>query len=173
MKFVAYVILSLLLNSSLCLAQDSQSGAQLIAKAQREYATKRRMLWLILALALMFTSAYSITRWVGAIGAISGWVGLPQFAASIRVLQMQIQWWKTLALVLPFLAAFLLGLSSQRPRDSASPLPRVFPVESSRWTLPLERYLGRLAISMLGTLGFSLCLFLVGFLLYKLNLHTN
>jgi hypothetical protein len=130
------------------------------SEACATHPSKRRIPWVLMALALMFTSAYSITRWVGAVGAISGWVGLPQYAASSRMLQMEIQWWKALALALPFLAALVLGLGAQGSTGSG-------PDESRRWSLPFERYLGRLAISILGTVGFTLCLLLIGFLLYK------
>jgi hypothetical protein len=79
---------------------------------------------------------------------------------------MEVQWWKALALALPFLAALVLGLAAQGSTSSG-------PDESGRWSLPFERYLGRLAIAVLGTFGFTLCLCLIGFLVYKLEVRVN
>jgi hypothetical protein len=138
-----------------------------------QWPSKRRIPWLLVALALMFTSAYSITRWVGAVGAISGWVGLPQYAASSRMLQMEVQWWKALALALPFVAALVLGLGAQGSTGPDGSSMQGYPGESHSWTLPFQRYLGRLVVSVLGTFGFTLCMFLLGFLLYKLGIHTG
>jgi len=55
----------------------------------------RRIAWLLVALGLMFTSAYSIFRWLGVVGAVSGWMGLPQYEAEVPKLQREgeVWWW--------------------------------------------------------------------------------
>ena len=67
---------------------------------------KGRWAWLLLSTAAMFVSAYSVFGWMGAVGRISGWVGLPQYEAQIPRLRAQAE----LAVALPFLAAWFLGL---------------------------------------------------------------
>jgi hypothetical protein len=91
------------------------------------------------------------------------WAGLPQYATAVHEIRGQAAWWAGLALVLPFLAAMLLGLSAHPPASR----------ELQTWVSPVRRYLGPLAISVIGTLIFALFLLLVGFLLYKMGIHAG
>ena len=114
------------------------------------------MVWLSVSAIAMFASAFSIFGWLGAAGRISGWTGLPQYEAQIPHQRTQANVWETLALTLPFLAAVFvwLGRCDSENRDEVP-----FGVQCGRC----------LGISILGTLGFVLCLFLLGELLHKLR----
>ena len=70
---------------------------------------KRRLTWLAIAAVVMFTCAYSVTRWLGLVGMISGWTGLEEHQAEIPNLRVQAEIWETLTLALPFLAALWFG----------------------------------------------------------------
>jgi hypothetical protein len=120
----------------------------------------------------MFVSAYSVFGWMGAVGRISGWIGLPQYEAEIPKLRTEGELWWWLAMALPLVAALLLGLGKDEtsPKiEHAGPTVVTYPAEpkAEEWTAPIVRYFARLVISVLGTLGFALCLFLVGFLFHK------
>lgn len=132
----------------------------------------RRIAWLLVAVGLMFTSAYSIFRWLVVVGAVSGWTGLSQYEAEIPKLQREGEVWWWAAIALPLVAALLLGLGKEETSpqiEHAGPTVVTYPAESKaqEWTTPIAGYFTRLVISVLGTLGFALCLFLVGFLFYK------
>jgi len=127
-----------------------------------------RIPWTLLALALMFASAYSAMRWIGAVGAISGWIGLPQYANQLPKLTVEAEWWKRLGLVLPFAAAFVLGLGKSHLHGTNEP-----PNATEPWFSPILRYVGRLAASVAGTLAFIFCLLLIGFVLAKLGVHSG
>jgi len=129
-----------------------------------QWPAKRRIPWLLGALALMFGSAYSILRLFGIAGAISGWVGLPQYAAQIPKLEADASWWKMLAAALPFLAALLLGFGRDKVASSTESRGRFGTIVS---------YLLRLVVSGVGTLGFVVLLLLVLFVLYKVGFHTG
>jgi hypothetical protein len=143
------------------------------------WPVKRRIPWLLGSLALMFGSAYSILRLFGIAGAVSGWIGLPQYAAQIPMLEAQARWWEALAVTMPFLAALLLGFGRDevdRRLDRAEPSGQTvatYSVESREWLAPIARYLLRLAVSGLGTLAFMVLLLLVLFVFYKLGIHTS
>jgi hypothetical protein len=84
---------------------------------------------LLLALVLMFGSAYSILKFFATAGAVSNWMGLPQYAAQISRLQAEGGWWEALAIVLPFLAALVLGFGRpplRHPRRRAASASEVF-----------------------------------------------
>jgi hypothetical protein len=134
---------------------------------------RSRVSWILLALALMFASAYSAMRWIGAVGAFSGWIGLPQYASQLPKLTVEADWWKWLGLILPFAAAFLLGLGRSRFPRSDGPSEPLSATEPQQWFSPLVRYLGRLAVSVAGTLAFFFCLLLIGFALAKLGVHSG
>jgi len=152
-----------------------EGGAKMLVRGHPiafQWPRKRRIAWLLVALGLMFTSAYSIFRWLGVVGAVSGWIGLPQYEAEIPKLQREGEVWWWLAIALPLVAALLLGLGKEETSPQiqhAGPTVVTYPAESKaeEWTAPIVRYFTRLVISVLGTLGFALCLFLVGFLFYK------
>ena len=136
-----------------------------------QWPSRRRIPWLLVALALMFTSAYSIARLFAAIGSVSALTGVPEYAREIPRIQAAAAGWEKLAIALPFLAALVLsfGKTSSGSTRSGSRTSLTYPAESQaeKWTAPIVRYFTQLVISVLGTLGFALCLFLVGFLFYK------
>jgi len=111
-----------------------------------------------------------------AVARISGWIGLPQYEAQIPQLQTQAEVWLGLAIALPFVAALLLGFGKTSSADSSgsgSTTTLTYPAESQaeNWTAPIVHYFRRLIISLLGTLGFFLCLLLIDFVFYKLRIH--
>jgi hypothetical protein len=143
-----------------------------------QWPSKRRIPWLLLSAALMFVSAYSVFGWMGAVGRIGGWTGLPQYQAEIPRLRNQAKVWSALAIALPFVAALLLGFGT-RPSGvstrSGSSTSLSYQAESrtEKWATPIFQYLRRLLISVLGTLGFVLCLFLIGLLLFKFGIRST
>lgn len=143
-----------------------------------QWPSRRRIPWLLVALAMMFTSAYSIARLFAAIGSVSALTGVPEYAREIPRIQAAAAGWEKLAIVLPFLAALVLSFgkaSSVGSIRSGSRTSFTYPAESQaeKWTAPIVRYFTRLVISLLGTLGFLFCLLLIGFVLYKLRIHAG
>src|SRR5437773_4242537 len=133
---------------------------------------RKRLLWLLLALASMLSSAYCFFGWMNAVGQISGWRYLPKYEAQIPRLEREAKVWSALSITLPFVAALLLGFgrrasSVQPPTDPARSL--TYPTESvtEKWFAPVMRYFRQLVISFLGTLGFVAGLFVLGLLLQK------
>ena len=132
--------------------------------------SKERLPWLVLSTGAMFLSAYSVVRWIGTVGSVSGWTGLPQYEAQIPLLRVQADVWLGFALALPFVAAWFLGLGrkdqlNQRVAPETSSV--TYSRDSRPWLSPISEYAFRLGLSILGALGFALCLFLLGTLLYK------
>jgi hypothetical protein len=118
---------------------------------------KKRLTWLVIAAVVMFACAYSVTRWLGVVGKISGWIGSQQHKAEIPRLSFQAEIWEMLVLMLPFLAAILIWTGRQKAvsrEDIAGFL--------------LECCIC-LAVSIFGTLAFLLCLFGLGMLINKLG----
>ena len=99
-----------------------------------QFLTRKRIPWILFALVLMFTSAYSIGRLLAIIGTVSGHIGLSQYSDEIPRLQSEADWWEALAIGLPFLAAFVLGLGAPPSRKYS-------------W---FQLYIGRLAASVVG-----------------------
>ena len=91
-----------------------------------------------------------------AVGTISGWIGLPQHELEIPRLQAQARFWATSALILPFVGAVFVWVGRQKPFDRSDIAGFVFECGFC------------LAIAILGTLGFLLCLFGLGLLIDKL-----
>jgi len=143
-----------------------------------QWPNKSRIPWLLAALALMFTSAYSVARLFAAAASVGALRGVPEYARQIPRIQAEAMWWETLAIVLPFFAALVLGLGNTSSPGSAgnvSTASLTYTAESQaeKWTAPIVRYFTRLAISLLGTFGFLLCLLLIGFVFYKLRIHVG
>ena len=142
-----------------------------------QWPNKSRIPWLLAALALMFTSAYSVARLFAAAASVGALRGVPEYARQIPRIQAEAMWWETLAIVLPFFAALVIGLGKTSSAGSVSgpTASLTYPVESQaeKWTAPIVRYFTRLAISFLGTFGFLLCLLLIGFVFYKLRIHVG
>ena len=121
----------------------------------------RRLAWFLISGALMFASAYSVGRWLGAVGTTSGWTGLPQHESEIPRLQVQARFWATLALILPFAAAIFVWAGRQKPFDRNDIAGFAF-----------ECCLC-LAASILGTIAFMLCILALGTLFHKLGWHPS
>jgi hypothetical protein len=122
---------------------------------------KRRLAWFLISGALMFASAYSVARWLGAVGTISGWTGLPQHESEIPRLQVQASFWATAALILPFVGAIFVWAGRQKPFDRSDIAGFVF-----------ECCLC-VAVSILGTTAFMLCILALETLLMKLGWHPS
>jgi len=136
----------------------------------------RRLAWLLLSIAAMFMSAYSVFGWMGVVGRISGWTGLPQYTAQMPRLQTRAEFWLGLAVGLPFLAAWFLGLGRKERSNqivTSGTLPVTYPRDLRPWLSSAFEYGVRLGVSILGALAFAVCLFLVGMLLYKFGLRAN
>jgi hypothetical protein len=137
---------------------------------------KERLAWLLLSTAAMFVSAYSVFGWMGTVGRISGWTGLPQYEAQIPRLGVQAKVWLGLAVASPFLAAWFLGLGRKEQfnqREISGTLRVTYSRDSRPWLSSVFEYVVRLGLSIVGTLGFALCLFVLGMLLYELGLHAS
>jgi hypothetical protein len=65
----------------------SESNRKMVELARKR--TRVSLAWILVAGATMFTSAYSVFRWLGAVGTISGWIGLTQHEAEIPGLRVQ------------------------------------------------------------------------------------
>jgi hypothetical protein len=61
----------------------------------------------------MFASACCFVLWLDVVGRVSGWIVLPPHEAQIPRLQWYGGLWLSLAIILPFLAAVLLGFSKK------------------------------------------------------------
>jgi hypothetical protein len=144
-----------------------------------QWPAKRSIPWLVGALALMFGSAYSIFKSYAIRAAMGGVIGLPQYAARIPGFAAEAMWWGRLGAALPFVAALLLGIGRDRVDgkvDRVDPTRQTaftYSAESRKWLAPVVSYLFRLAISVLGALGFIVLLLLGLFVLYKLGIHAG
>lgn len=137
---------------------------------------KERLAWLLLSAMAMFVSAYSVFGWMDTVGRISGWTGLPQYELQIPRLRVQAEVWLGLAVATPFLAAWFLGLGRREQfnqHEISGTLPVTYPGNSHRWLSSVFEYGVRLGLSIVGALGFALCLFLLEILLYNLGLHAS
>jgi hypothetical protein len=144
-----------------------------------QWPARRRFPWLLGALALMFSSAYSIFQAYSIRFAIGGLIGLPQYAARIPGFAAEATWWERVGAALPFVAAILLGIGRDGVDERANRVGSTnqavitYYAESHKWLVPIVSYLRWLAVSMLGTLGFIVLLLLVLFVFYKLGVHTG
>jgi hypothetical protein len=126
----------------------------------------------------MFSSAYCFFGWMSAVGRISGWIGLPQYEPQIPRLETQARVWLATAIALPFVAALLLGVrrraSGVQPAADSTTSPS-YQTESvtEKWYAPIVQYFGQLVISLLGTFGFIVALFLLGLVLQKLGVRSG
>jgi hypothetical protein len=82
---------------------------------------------------------------------------LSQYQSEIPKQRVQAEVWLALAVALPFLGAWFLWLGRQEPGKFSSGF----------------EYGIRLGMSILGTLGFTLCLLVFEVLLGKFDLHIN
>ena len=121
--------------------------------------TKSRIPWIAAAVCCMFASSYSIDRQLGIMGFVSARTGMPLYAEQIRQLNERAPWWAISAVGLILLAALLLGLGIRVKSDEAMLAPNNTLASLCR---PEElipavlRFVGRLVISIMGTIGFVL-----------------
>ena len=134
---------------------------------------KARIPWVVLSVGLIFASAYFAGNCIAAIGPISGWTGLPQYAAELQRIELQVWWWEKLALLLPFLAALTIGLGPKRPASSPEAQMRADMPQRGWSDLCPARYLVRLAVSIAGTLGILLAIGLIDILCYELRIPMD
>lgn len=118
--------------------------------------TKSRIPWIAAAVCCMYGSSYSIDRLPGF---VSAWTGVPQYAEQIRQLNERATWWAASAVGFILLGTMLLGLGIQAKSDEAllaadRTLARFYRPEE---LIPaVLRFVGRLVILILGTIGFVL-----------------
>ena len=127
----------------------------------------------------MFASALCSLLWMDAIGKISGWTGIPEYEAQIPRLRWHAGLWSSLTILLPFLAAFLLGFAKkEEPKTADSTnLGSVLTVSESEASneriAGIAMYLLRLGISVLGAVGFLIAFILIVSLLEKLGMRAH
>ena len=109
----------------------------------------KRLLALLTALAMIFGSSCFAVLWMGVVGRVSGWTGLPQYESQIPKLQWYGTLWESLGIAFLFIAAFVLGLGK---RVTANDVPPA-------WSTLLFSFLGRLGLCIIGAVAF---VFLLG-----------
>jgi hypothetical protein len=122
-----------------------------------------------LAVASMFLAAYAACSWIGTASTISGWIALEKHQIDIPGLRFRAKIWFSIAVVMPFTSALLLGLGRRkriRSSGAARPEPETISHVS---TTRIVAYGIRLAISVLGALGFVVLLFSLGWIIYILK----
>jgi hypothetical protein len=104
---------------------------------------------------------------MGIAGAVSGWTGLPQYATQIPKLEAQGRWWAASVIALLFLAAVFLGFGRKVRFPHFELLGTTVSMDSDEpdeWITVGLRFIGRLAISILGTLAFVFLQLLISYL---------
>ena len=139
---------------------------------------RNRLPWLLLAIVLMFASAICALLYLDAVGKISGWIGLHEYECFVPRLQWYAGLWPGLAVIFPFLAAFLLGLGKGAgPRHAETSRPSVItaPDASHEWTAvtAILAYLLRVAVSALASLAFTVVFILVVSLLENVGVRAH
>ncbi len=82
------------------------------------YPKKKCFLWLLAAL-LSFGSAYSILRFCELASVVGDWLGLPQYATQIPILQRKGAWYEVFSVVLPLIVTVLLVFATAPRSDAA------------------------------------------------------
>jgi hypothetical protein len=134
----------------------------------RRSVDKNRLLW------LLFAPAICALWYLGAVGRISGWIGLHEYEGFVPRLQRYARLWSGLAVVFPFLATLILGLGrgpGPRPAEASRTSILTGPEVSHEWTAVTATlaYLLRVAVSALTSVAFMAAFSLVVFLLEKLG----
>lgn len=124
-----------------------------------------RVLARLLAVVAMFAAAYSASIWLGTSATISGWAGIEKHQSEIASLKVRAAGWLVLAISLQFVSALLLGVRKDKGGEVASP------THQRRISLAvvlacLRGYGRRVLISLLGTLGFAVLLFSIGWIMF-------
>jgi hypothetical protein len=146
-----------------------QFGGQMLVF---QWPNKSRIPWIVGAIVSMFGSAYSIGRLMGIAAFVSAWTGTPKYAEEIAKLNAQAIWWVASAIALLFLAAVFLGLGRQVNSDHVELALTTVPMDSDEpdeWIIVVMRFIGRLAISILGTLAFIFVQLLISYLFLSTN----
>jgi hypothetical protein len=139
---------------------------------------RNRLPWLLLAVVLMFGSASCALLYLDTMGRISGWIGLHEYEGFVPRLQWYARLWSALAVIFPFLAAFLLGFGkgagSRRPEISRSSVITA-PDVSHEWAAvtAILAYLLRVAVSAFASLAFIAVFILVVALLRKMGVWAH
>ena len=139
---------------------------------------RNRLPWLLLAIVLMFASAICALLYLDAVGKISGWIGLHEYEGFVPRLQWHAALWSGLAVIFPFLAAFLLGLgkgAGSRQAETSRPSVITGPDVSHEWTAvtAILAYLLRVAVSALASLAFTVVFILVVSLLENVGVRAH
>lgn len=126
----------------------------------------------------MLASALCGLLYIRDVGTVSGWVGLPGYESYIPRLQKYAELESGLALILPFLAALLLGLgkgAGPRTAKTSRPSPITCPEVSHEWTAATAflMYLFRLAISALASVAFIVVYYFVVLPFLKPGAHAH
>ena len=114
----------------------------------------RRFILISVSLALMATSAASALIWITTVGRISAWTGVPEYAEKLSELRYFVPWLGSLAVGLPFIAAFILGLVPEHSTTSSNVQRPAFFSDLKKWKWVRGSYLFRLTICLLGSVGF-------------------
>ena len=136
------------------------------------------MPWLFSAIVLIFASAICALLYLNAVGKISAWIGLHEYEGFVPRLQWYAGLWSGLAVVFPFLAAFLLGLgkgSGRRQAQTTRPSVITAREVSHEWTAitAIFAYMLRVAVSALASLAFIVMFILVVSLLEKMGVRAH
>jgi len=171
MASVALWITMMLVMTSACVAFLLRMTSSADPPAMRlERPQKGRVPWLVLAEVLMFGSAYFALACMDSGFRIGDWTGLPQYADAIQRLEHLVWWWLRLAIVLPFAAAFVMGIGPKTPPKLAVGTRLL---DRGWWDLSSARYLVRLVVSVAGTLIALVAMVLVDILCYKLRVSVG
>jgi hypothetical protein len=140
--------------------------------------SRNRLSWLILAIALMVTSAICNLLYMDTVGKISGWFGLPGYENYVPNLQGRAMLWSSLAVMFPFLAALLLGFGRATGPSNAGASIRgvISSSEVSRGRTAVTAvfaYLFRVAISALASLAFTVVFIVIVALLERLGVRAH
>lgn len=131
------------------------------------FPSRNRAPWIAAAVCCMLGSSYSVERLLGIADFVSAWTGIPRYADQIRKLNQQAPWWEISAVSLILLAALLLGCGIQTQSDELLPATEGALTRFSRpeeWILAVLHFIGRLVISVLGTLGLVVARALLSYL---------
>lgn len=140
------------------------------------YSKEKCFLWLLAAL-LSFGSAYSILRFFELARVVGDWLGLPQYATQIPILQREGTWYEAFSVVLPLIATVVLVFATAPRSDAAMGEVKgiiSYPTEtvSELWSTAAIRYVLCLGISIVATVIFFWLLILIGLVLIKLKIHA-
>jgi hypothetical protein len=139
------------------------------------WPSKKRIAWILAAIALMLSSAWSLLQYLSVVGDISGWIGLPQYADQIPRLEAKGTRDLWLGILLPLVAAVLLGLGKDEPETNPGRAAGdrrtvlTYSHDSREPVAAVVVVMIRLGISVLGTLGLVALLLFIEFVLSKLG----